>query len=80
DGRDYRGSLDHTMEGATCQKWSSQYPHKHNSKPGRTDKDDKDGLGDHNYCRNPSGQRRKRPWCYTAKRGVKWQYCDVSVC
>ncbi|XP_050391294.1 uncharacterized protein LOC126810336 [Patella vulgata] len=80
DGRDYRGTLDHTIEGVTCQKWSSQYPHKHATVPRFDNKDDRNGLGDHNYCRNPKGNRKKRPWCYTAKRSTKWQYCDVGAC
>ncbi|KAL4232839.1 hypothetical protein ACF0H5_007526 [Mactra antiquata] len=82
DGRDYRGKLDHTVDGFTCQKWSSQYPwsHKLLPYPYEGTKDDEDGLGDHNYCRNPSGDRKSRPWCYTTKSKYKWQYCDISIC
>lgn len=82
DGRDYRGILDYTMDGYTCQKWSSQYPWDHKLLPyPYTDLgNDTDGLGDHNYCRNPSGERKSRPWCYTTKSKYKWQYCDISIC
>ncbi|XP_041351985.1 uncharacterized protein LOC121370664 [Gigantopelta aegis] len=82
DGRDYRGKRDHTLDGITCQKWSDQYPHQHKLKPKNKNEngEDSDGLGNHNYCRNPSGQRRKRPWCYTAKKNPKWQYCDITPC
>lgn len=82
DGRDYRGTLDHTIDGYTCQKWSSQYPwtHKLLPYPYNGEENEKDGLGDHNYCRNPSGDRKSRPWCYTTKSKYKWQYCDVSIC
>eukprot|EP00795_Rhopilema_esculentum_P017286 gene17286-8854_t len=29
DGRDYRGELDYTETGITCQYWSDNYPHRH---------------------------------------------------
>jgi len=31
-----------------------------------------------NWCRNPDGDTQ--PWCYTAERGVRWNYCDVELC
>lgn len=37
-------------------------------------------IGDHNYCRNPAGSRKSRPWCYTSKKKLTWQYCDISIC
>ena len=37
------------------------------------------GLGDHNRCRNPNGERDK-PWCYTLLTKTKWQYCDIDIC
>ncbi|KAJ8314965.1 LOW QUALITY PROTEIN: hypothetical protein KUTeg_007115, partial [Tegillarca granosa] len=85
DGRDYRGQLDHTVDGITCQKWTSFYPQKHKLLPaGYTGKKHRDGLGEHNYCRNPAGQRRKRPWCFVTKslklKKQTWQYCDVRAC
>jgi len=73
DGREYRGKLDYTETGIACQYWSERYPHKH-SKNLR-----KHGLGRHNYCRNPGG-RRLRPWCFTTKTKVRWQYCDIKLC
>eukprot|EP00794_Sanderia_malayensis_P000246 gene246-863_t len=73
DGREYRGKLDYTETGITCQYWSDNYPHRH-SKNLR-----KHGLGNHNFCRNPGG-RRLRPWCFTTKTDVKWQYCDIKIC
>ena len=99
DGRDYRGHLDHTREGYTCQRWTENYPHDHplvkvsreaaawtrtaskgsNNNSTRPERF-RDGLGTHNKCRNPSGLRRNRPWCYTTKRRHEWGYCDVSPC
>ncbi|XP_064617858.1 uncharacterized protein LOC135481983 [Liolophura sinensis] len=79
DGRDYRGKLSHTESGITCQTWTSKWPHKHlvhvTPKTRLSD-----GLGVHNYCRNPSAVRRKWPWCFTTKLSSEWEYCDVTIC
>ncbi|XP_061177246.1 uncharacterized protein LOC133185975 [Saccostrea echinata] len=80
DGRDYRGELKHTLSGITCQKWTSKYPQRHSLLAGITADVNPDGLGDHNSCRNPFRMRRKRPWCFTTKKNVEWEYCDVTVC
>ncbi|KAL3881692.1 hypothetical protein ACJMK2_028096, partial [Sinanodonta woodiana] len=83
DGRLYRGNMNHTIDGITCQKWSSQYPHSHKLLPypyKNTGVPEPDGLGDHNFCRNPTGMRRSRPWCFTAKFNYEWQYCDITIC
>jgi hypothetical protein len=80
DGRDYRGTLAHTISGITCQNWTSKYPHRHSLLGGIVSEVNPDGLGDHNFCRNPFRTRRKRPWCYTTKEKIKWQYCDVTAC
>lgn len=80
NGRDYRGSLDHTTSGIYCQNWTLQYPHQHKVNPKGPLQKDPDGLGEHNYCRNPSKLRRNRPWCFTTKSKVEWEYCDVHIC
>ncbi|XP_057297414.1 protein SpAN-like [Hydractinia symbiolongicarpus] len=64
-GRDYRGKLDYTEHGVMCQSWNHQYPHSHNY----TCKKKREGLGRHNYCRNPFGQK-ERPWCFTTLTGT----------
>ncbi|XP_057311595.1 inactive tyrosine-protein kinase transmembrane receptor ROR1-like [Hydractinia symbiolongicarpus] len=74
-GRDYRGKLDYTEEGVMCQPWNKKYPHSHDYD--LSDKDD--GLGEHNYCRNPGGER-ERPWCFTTLMHTKKQYCDLEMC
>ncbi|KAH8095309.1 hypothetical protein JL720_2600 [Aureococcus anophagefferens] len=59
DESDYRGTISETKTGATCQKWTAQSPHSHVVTPeARPDK----GLGDHNYCRNPS-TNQPHAWC-----------------
>jgi len=74
-GRDYRGTLDYTENGVMCQPWNKQYPHKHDYKL----YNQKDGLGKHNFCRNPGGDR-ERPWCFTTLGPGfnKWEYCDIK--
>lgn len=73
-GASYRGKQNKTVSGLKCQKWTEQFPHKHNntpsSKPGM-------GLANHNYCRNPDD--RKTIWCYTNDPQKKWEYCEDTV-
>ncbi|XP_077994487.1 plasminogen-like [Glandiceps talaboti] len=72
NGVDYRGIVATTVQGHTCQKWTSQYPISH---PFTPDNFQFLGLGDHNYCRNPDND--VGPWCYTID-GSKFEYCDVG--
>ncbi|CAK0803123.1 unnamed protein product, partial [Prorocentrum cordatum] len=37
------------------------------------------GIGNHQYCRNPSGEKEK-PWCFTVDPAVEWGFCDVKQC
>eukprot|EP00928_Gymnodinium_smaydae_P044976 TRINITY_DN30021_c0_g2_i1.p1 TRINITY_DN30021_c0_g2~~TRINITY_DN30021_c0_g2_i1.p1 ORF type:complete len:555 (+),score=53.83 TRINITY_DN30021_c0_g2_i1:99-1763(+) len=66
-GNDYRGCQNATKNGFPCMKWTSQTPHKHGSDLARN------GLGDHNFCRNPDGS--KHIWCYTDNEFLRWDYC-----
>ena len=70
----YRGNQSTTKSGYTCQKWTSQYPHKH---PNSADKKPGTGLGDHNYCRNPDGSAGA--WCYTTDSKKRWEYCTCET-
>ena len=65
NGLDYAGTRTKTKSGLTCQKWSEQYPHKHD-RP----------AWEHNYCRNPDSE--DGPWCYTTDPDVRWEYCAIS--
>ena len=69
---DYRGTVSVTAQGITCQKWTSQKPHYHRYTPKRCPNE---GLGDHNYCRNPNGESTGS-WCYTTDRYPEWGYCE----
>ena len=76
-GRDYRGRLDYSKKGVFCQPWNKQYPNRHNYNLNNV----RDGLGKHNYCRNPGGTK-DRPWCYTTLEAKRrsWDYCDLNYC
>ena len=71
-GRDYRGCQNFTKTGKTCQKWTSQYPHRHSRTPGRFLGK---GLGNHNFCRNPDNEPGGI-WCYTNLIHKRWEYCN----
>ena len=45
---DYRGTINVTMSGLPCQKWTEQTPHQHSRVP---ENYPNSGVGDHNYCR-----------------------------
>lgn len=89
DGREYRGKLDYTEMGITCQPWDKRWPHVVKEKTGNYYKDYIKGLlhkkkvgatySYHNHCRNPDG-KHARPWCYTTLKKPKWQYCDIKIC
>lgn len=71
---DYRGEVNVTRTGKTCQKWDSQIPQAHS----RTDEAyPESGLVD-NFCRNPDDERLA--WCYTTNTSIRWEYCDVPFC
>ncbi len=72
---DYRGSIDTTESGLTCQRWRDQTPHTHPYVP--EDYPDEGLL--RNYCRNPGGES-ERPWCFTNDPNKRWEYCNVPVC
>ncbi|XP_071506803.1 zinc metalloproteinase nas-6-like [Diadema antillarum] len=79
DGREYRGDVDYTESGVTCQRWTSQYPHEHGYVTDDDERNERRGIGDHNKCRNPGG-RRERPWCFTTLKKKIWEYCDIKLC
>lgn len=68
----YRGSINITNTGKTCQRWDSQYPHSHSS-----EKRINTGI-EENFCRNPDGSRMS--WCYTTDPTTRWEYCDIPHC
>ena len=71
---DYRGTVNVTSSGKTCQAWSSQSPHIHSFAPAAYP----DSGLDENFCRNPDGE--DFAWCYTTDPDTRWEYCDVPLC
>uniref|UniRef100_A0AAQ5ZJF3 Plasminogen n=1 Tax=Amphiprion ocellaris TaxID=80972 RepID=A0AAQ5ZJF3_AMPOC len=76
NGATYRGPTSITLLGVTCQAWSAQSPHQHNSFTPQTHPTK--GL-DGNSCRNPDNDVNG-PWCYTTDRNKKWDYCQIPDC
>ena len=67
----YLGCQNKTVTGKTCQKWTSQHPHKHS----RTNANyPNKGIGNHNFCRNPDNES-VGIWCYTTQ-GKRWESCN----
>ncbi|XP_076612809.1 plasminogen [Chaetodon auriga] len=76
NGESYRGPTSITILGVTCQAWSSQSPHQHNSFTPQSHPTK--GL-EGNSCRNPDNDVNG-PWCYTTDRNKKWDYCQIPDC
>ncbi|XP_078070175.1 muscle, skeletal receptor tyrosine-protein kinase [Mustelus asterias] len=75
NGRFYQGSVNITVSGIPCQKWSQQAPHFHRRMPDLFP----ELTNSDNYCRNPGGES-ERPWCYTTNRDIRWEFCNVPLC
>ncbi|KAJ8014094.1 hypothetical protein DPEC_G00036680 [Dallia pectoralis] len=77
-GESYRGKVSETDGGDECLFWNSHFTLQKGTDP-FNNLDDDDGLGPHNSCRNPDGD--KMPWCFI-RRGltVLWDFCDVRKC
>ncbi|KAM4677553.1 coagulation factor XII [Discoglossus pictus] len=78
DGTSYRGTANATVTGTPCLHWDSDiidqevqmFSDKH---------EQRSGLGDHPYCRNPYGDIQ--PWCYVLKDDrMSWEHCLVPRC
>ncbi|XP_076020560.1 factor VII-activating protease-like [Genypterus blacodes] len=79
DGESYRGNVSETDEGRTCLYWNSHFILDKGIDPFNELYEDADGLGPHNFCRNPDGDRS--PWCFYRKgHELLWDYCDVTEC
>ncbi|XP_071337154.1 hyaluronan-binding protein 2-like [Trachinotus anak] len=78
DGESYRGNVSETDDGHECLYWNSHFILENGADPFNSF-EDKDGLGPHNFCRNPDGDTM--PWCFFRRgRKLLWDYCDVTEC
>ncbi|KAK0135516.1 Coagulation factor XII [Merluccius polli] len=78
EGDSYRGNVTETEDGDECLHWNSNFILDKGINPFTT-YENSDGLGPHNFCRNPDGDTM--PWCFIRKgRKLRWEYCDVEQC
>ncbi|KAM4624561.1 hyaluronan-binding protein 2-like [Polymixia lowei] len=78
DGEFYRGLVSVTDKGDECLDWNSYFIRRKGGDPFK-EYAGFDGIGQHNYCRNPDGDAR--PWCFVNDKGnLKWEYCKVRKC
>jgi len=75
-GESYRGLVTSTLSGRTCQKWTAKKPWDITLSLSSSN-----GLGNHNYCRNPDGSQ-EMPWCYTMDTSDehKIETCSIPEC
>eukprot|EP00747_Dinoflagellata_sp_TGD_P164480 gnl/TRDRNA2_/TRDRNA2_184469_c0_seq1.p1 gnl/TRDRNA2_/TRDRNA2_184469_c0~~gnl/TRDRNA2_/TRDRNA2_184469_c0_seq1.p1 ORF type:complete len:217 (+),score=27.60 gnl/TRDRNA2_/TRDRNA2_184469_c0_seq1:94-744(+) len=93
-GRSYRGMVSTTVSGFPCQKWTDVHPWAEAAKikplfdlyeRTSTDPDSPtivhygNGIGNHNYCRNPDSSEAS-PWCFTMNPTVKKELCSIPKC
>ncbi len=76
-GGNYRGKINVTRTGRTCQRWDSQWPHVHDVTSAVLP--DETLAEAENYCRSP-GFDPGGPWCYVTDMEVTWEYCNVPNC
>ncbi|KAM7370771.1 hypothetical protein PAMP_010292 [Pampus punctatissimus] len=78
DGEFYRGMVSVTVDGEDCLDWNSYFILQKGGDPFK-EYAGFDGIGPHNYCRNPDGD--DQPWCYINKSGaLKWSFCNIRKC
>ncbi|XP_012060148.1 PREDICTED: LOW QUALITY PROTEIN: uncharacterized protein LOC105623362 [Atta cephalotes] len=76
-GNQYTGKANVTISGNECLSWADKRI-VHQLRINVVNKEIRDKLEMHNYCRNPNPIKESRPWCFieTGKR----EYCDIPAC
>lgn len=76
-GKSYKGLVTKASSGRTCQNWLVNHPHEIT----HIEPMPANGIGNHNYCRNPDESEGK-PWCFTLDPSPdhKKETCNVPIC
>ncbi|CAL7933954.1 unnamed protein product [Xylocopa violacea] len=77
-GSQYVGTANVTASGKNCLSWGDPEVAQPLSVKVRN-REMREKLQTHNYCRNPDSNRESRPWCFTGPRGER-EYCDIPPC
>ncbi|CAK9820681.1 Prss12 [Anthophora plagiata] len=77
-GGQYAGTANVTASGKDCLSWGDEKV-AHSLTVNVVNRDVREKLKIHNYCRNPNPNRESRPWCYTGP-GSEREYCDIPSC
>ncbi|XP_076766671.1 uncharacterized protein LOC143433270 [Xylocopa sonorina] len=77
-GSQYAGTANVTSSGKDCLSWGDPEVAQPLSVKVRN-REVREKLQTHNYCRNPDPNRDIRPWCFTGPRGER-EYCDIPPC
>ncbi|XP_072745020.1 uncharacterized protein [Anoplolepis gracilipes] len=76
-GNQYAGKANVTISGNKCLPWADERI-AYQLHVNVVNKEVRDKLKMHNYCRNPNPAKESRPWCFTAPG--KYEYCDIPAC
>ncbi|XP_038840476.1 tissue-type plasminogen activator-like isoform X1 [Salvelinus namaycush] len=77
-GKGYRGTWSISRTGSECINWNSTAL-KGKTFTAKRPEANSLGLGNHNYCRNPSDDTK--PWCHVYKgTQIAWEFCTLSSC
>ncbi|XP_078053179.1 uncharacterized protein LOC144478771 isoform X1 [Augochlora pura] len=74
----YDGNANVTANGKPCLPWADEKV-AHSLSILALNREVKDKLKTHNYCRNPQPLRESSPWCFTGPKGQREQ-CDIPPC
>ncbi|KAK1135090.1 hypothetical protein K0M31_007860 [Melipona bicolor] len=77
-GSQYAGTANVTVSGKECLSWGDPEV-AHSLEIHVLNRDLREKLKTHNYCRNPNPNREIKPWCFTGPRGEK-DHCDIPPC
>ncbi|XP_029676576.1 uncharacterized protein LOC115243589, partial [Formica exsecta] len=76
-GNQYTGKANVTISGNACLSWADERI-AHQLHVNVVNKEVRDKLKTHNYCRNPNPGKESRPWCFIVPG--KYEYCDIPAC